>query len=273
MDLSRVVPKSRLVADLHALGVRPGDIVMTHESVKAIGWVVGGPSVVIDALLTAVGPDGTLLKYVGSEDGAYSMAEWPPEIQAAYRDELPTYDPATTRARREWGILCEYLRSWPGAKRSSHPDSSFAAIGKRATWLVEKHPTIYPFGPETPMARLVEAKGKVLLLGSPLDSVTVIHHAEHLAKVPGKRIVRYREPVLRGGTRTWVDCEEYDTSRGIVPWDGPEDYFATIVKAFRSDGLCHQGRVGHAESLLLDAEALVTYAVAWMEKNLTSGTH
>jgi len=67
---------------------------MVHESVKAIGWVAGGPDVVIDALLDAVGPAGTLVTYVGSEDGTYALAEWPPAVQAAYRD--------ITRCRTGW---------------------------------------------------------------------------------------------------------------------------------------------------------------------------
>ena len=73
------ITKSRLISDLKKLGVSPGDIIMLHASVKAIGWVVGGPDVVIQALLDVLGEEGTLMMYVGWEDSpweaSFSIAE------------------------------------------------------------------------------------------------------------------------------------------------------------------------------------------------------
>lgn len=60
-----LVTKSCLVADLRGLGVHAGQSVMLHASVKAIGWVVGGPDVVLDALLEVLTPSGTLIMGVG----------------------------------------------------------------------------------------------------------------------------------------------------------------------------------------------------------------
>ncbi len=44
-----LITRSRLVADLKKMGLVPGDTVMLHASVKAVGWIVGGPDMVIQA--------------------------------------------------------------------------------------------------------------------------------------------------------------------------------------------------------------------------------
>lgn len=260
-----VITKSRLIEDLKALGVGPGQVVMLHASVKAVGWVVGGPDVVLHALREVLGPEGTLMMYVGWEDGTYEMDAWPEAKRRAYREECPPFDPATSRAVVGWSILTEYLRTTPGACRSSNPESSMAAIGAKAAWLTADHPLNYGFGRGSPLEKLCEADGKVLLLGSPLDAVTVLHHAEALADVPGKRTVRYVQPVLVGGKPTWVEVEEFDSSRGIKDWD-EGDYFVALVEDYLGEGHGRKGQVGAARSFLFDARHLVRFGVEWMER-------
>jgi aminoglycoside 3-N-acetyltransferase len=135
-----VITKSRLISDLRKLGVGPGQLVMLHSSVKAIGWVVGGPDTVLDALQELLTDEGTLMKLVGWEDDPYHLPEWPSEKQRAYLEECPVFNPAISRAQRKWSILNEYLRTRPGALRSSHPEASFAAIGRLAQYIIESHP-------------------------------------------------------------------------------------------------------------------------------------
>ncbi len=97
-DEPLLVTRSRLVKDFSDLGVRPGGVVMLHASVKAVGWVVGGPDVILHALREALGPDGTLMMYVGWEDGTYEMDSWPEaKRKASVLDtECPPFDPATS---------------------------------------------------------------------------------------------------------------------------------------------------------------------------------
>lgn len=260
-----IVTRSKIADDLRALGVGPGQVVMLHASVRALGWVVGGPDVVIRALLDVLTPTGTLMMYVGWEDAPYELAEWPERRQRAYLEECPPFDPATSPAVRKWSILTEYLRTWPGACRSQHPDGSFAAVGAQAEWITRDHPLQYGYGPGSPLAKLCQAGGQVLLLGAPFDTITLLHYAEHLAKVPNKRIVRYKMPVLRDDQRVWVELEEFDTSRGIVDWEG-EDYFSVIAREFLSSGKGRSGKVGAAQSYLFEVVALVEFGVKRMER-------
>ena len=77
------ITKTRLVTDLKKLGIASGDTLMLHASVKAIGWIVGGPDIVIQALLDVLGPEGTLMMYVGWEDSPYDLKNWSRELQQA----------------------------------------------------------------------------------------------------------------------------------------------------------------------------------------------
>ncbi len=263
-----IITKSRLVSDLRGLGLQAGQVVMLHVSVKAVGWIVGGPEVVIDALLEVLTPAGTLMMYVAWESDVYEMdtEDWPEERKQAYLAEHPPFDPARSRAYRKWSILTEYLRTRPGAHRSANPEGSMAAVGAQAEWLTRDHPLQHGAGPGSPLEKLVQAGGKVLLLGSPLSDVTVLHYAEYLADVPNKRMVRYRVPLLREGRREWVWVEELDGNRGIAEWPEGDHYFPYIVHRFLVSGRGRAGNVGAAESYLLEAPELVDFAARWMER-------
>jgi aminoglycoside 3-N-acetyltransferase len=254
------------VEDLGKLGLEPGDAVMLHASVRAVGWVVGGPDTVIQAILDVIGPEGTLMMYVGWEEAPFLSIALEEGREEAYLEECPPFDPARSRANRKWSILTEYLRTWPGARRSDHPEASVVAVGAKAHWLTEDHPLDYPYGPGSPYAKLCEIGGKVLLLGSPLNAITLLHYAETIARVPAKRIVRYKMPVLREGRRVWVEIEDIHTGGGIVEGQPSEGYFRDIVEGYLVAGRGRSGKVGAARSYLLNAAELVDFAVQWLER-------
>ncbi|MEW6750545.1 MAG: aminoglycoside 3-N-acetyltransferase [Candidatus Latescibacterota bacterium] len=262
-----MLTRSAAARDLRRLGVAPGAVVMVHASMRAVGPVVGGPDVLILALLDALGPAGTVMMYVGWEHQPDDVIAPTPEHRQAYLDELPPFDPATSRARRGHGILAEYLRTWPGARRSSHPEASVAAVGARAEWITGQHPLVYGYGERSPLGRLVEARGQVLMVGAPLNTVTLLHHAEHLARLPDKRHERFRMPVLRDGERVWVDVVQFDTSNGVV--SAPYT-LEQIAGDYVAAGRGRAGTVGSARSHLFDAADLVAFAVAWLESRFGS---
>jgi aminoglycoside 3-N-acetyltransferase len=253
-----------LVADLKKLGIEKGDTVMFHASVKAVGWVVGGPDVVIQALLDVIGEAGTLMMYVGWEDSPYDLANWSEEVQRLYLEECPAFDAEGSRAFRKWSILTEYLRTWRGACRSNHPEASCAAVGAKARWITENHPLQYGYGEGSPLAKLCEADGKVLLLGAPFGSLTILHYAENLADVPDKKVVRYKMPMLRDGKRVWVEIEEFDTCGDVLP--DVDEYFQAIPREYLASGKGKSGNVGEAQSYLFDAADFVRFAIEWLEK-------
>lgn len=249
--------RSSLLGDLKRLGVETGSTVMVHAGLRAVGPVRGGAAVVVQALLDALGPGGTLVAYVDFE----------PFFEDDDEDEVPVFDKRIARAALDHGVLHETIRTWPGALRSDHPDAGVAAIGARAEWITAEHPFQYGYGPGTPFARMLEARGQVLMLGAPLDTVTLLHHAEHLAGIPDKRVRRYRRRMAGPDGPAWVDFEEYDTAEPVH--DAlPADCFEQIGQAFVASGQGRQGEVGQATSYLLDGRAIVAFAIAWLERKI-----
>ncbi|MFL5019273.1 MAG: AAC(3) family N-acetyltransferase, partial [Rhizobium sp.] len=133
--------------------------------------------------------------------------------------------------------------------------------------LTADHPLDYGYGETSPLGRLVAAGGKVLMAGAPLDTMTLLHHAEHLARIPNKRLRRYEAPFATSAGVVWRMLEEFDTSDPVVP-GLDDDYFGGIVGAFLTSGQGAQGLVGDAGSVLVDAAAICSFAVAWLEHHV-----
>jgi aminoglycoside 3-N-acetyltransferase len=166
---------------------------------------------------------------------------------------------------RENGAFAEFVRTTPGARRSGNPNCSVAAIGAQADWLTADQPLDYGYGPDSPLGKLVSANGKVLTVGAPAHSITLLHHAEHLADIAGKRALRMEIPfrAADGGTE-WRWCEEYESTEAIVA--GFHDlYFDDIAADYREAAPVGAGPVGEATALLFDAASLTGFAVAWLE--------
>lgn len=256
--------RSTLTAQLRALGLGEGDIVMVHAALRAVGPVFGGPDALIDALLAAIGPAGTLAAYLDWDAPWEDVADVDGRTLDTWRHEVMPFDPARTRAARANGAFAEMLRTTPGAHRSRNPGASVAAIGARAAWLTVDHPLDYGYGPGTPLARLVEAEAKVLMLGAPLDTMTLLHHAEHLAQIPDKRVIRTEVPFLVNGQTEWRRIEEYDTSEPVSE-RLPDSFIELIVMAYEAGGGGRRGAVGNADCLLVEAADILPFAVRWIE--------
>ncbi|MEV5899524.1 AAC(3) family N-acetyltransferase, partial [Streptomyces sp. NPDC052127] len=130
-----LVTRDSLAAELRALGVEPGEILLVHSSLSSLGWVCGGAVAVVRGLLDAIGPDGTLVVPTQSGDlsdpALWSNPPVPAQWWERIRTAMPAYDPLITPALGV-GVIPETVRTWPGALRSAHPQTSFAALGARA---------------------------------------------------------------------------------------------------------------------------------------------
>jgi len=262
-------PVCLLAAALRDDGLPAGQVVMVHAQISAFPWIVGGVEAVVRALLQAVGPGGTIAAYAGWEDNPYHLAEWPPDRQDAYRRGMPPFDPAVSEARRVHGRLPERIRTWPGAYRSAHPEMNLVAIGAEAAWLTASSLEDDPWGAGSPLARLVEAGATVLLLGAPLDSLTIVHHAERIARAEPKRWVAYALPVLRDGVAVWHPFRAIDTSQGAYDYPskiGDASYIDAIGRSALVAGIGHSATLFGAACNLFPARALVQHAVSWIDE-------
>ncbi len=264
-------PIHSLVGDLARLGVEPGDTVMVHASLKAIGPTEGRAAGLIEALDRAVGEAGTLLMVLGAHNEHAWVNQRPePQRDALLADAEP-FDALATPADRDVGAFAEIFRQHLGTVVSDHPEGRFAARGAQAGLLVMAPPWNDYYGPGSALERLVDLRGKVLRMGADTDTTTLLHHAEYLARLPHKRRARrHRRVRTTAGTEVRiVHC--LDDEHGIVDLDGV-DYFTRILQAYLATGAAPTGTIGSAPAELLEARDLVPFGVRWMEQHLVEAS-
>ena len=261
MPGSGVETRWRLAHDICKLGLRRGDTVLVHASLSSIGWVDGGADTVVRAVREIIGPEGTLVVPTMTADNS-DPSRWgitrgeivPDERWPALRDSVSAFDPASTPSYG-MGAIAETVRTWKGAVRSAHPQTSFAAVGHDAEALMAGHDRRCHLGRASPLAKLLKRRARVLLVGVPWDVCTVFHYAEYEVAFP--RYQEYACVVMTAGGREWFRYFDVvlDASR-----------FGELGAAFEAgdDGRIRRGRVGEAECRLFGARAAVAFAVGWL---------
>ena len=251
-----------LAADFAALGVKPGMVLVVHASLKSLGSEVnGGPVAVILALEEVLGAEGTLVMPTHSANNS-EPSNWvnPPVPEAWWatiRATMPAYDPALTPTY-QMGIIAETFRKQSGVLRSANPDASFAAWGKHARHVTENHALFPLFGEQSPLARVYELDGWVLLLGVGHHNNTSLHFAEGRARIPHDTI-HLGSAMLVDGVRQWVPFDDID-------WND-RDFEQLGADFARETGLQRAGKVAQADALLMSQRPLIDYAVGWLERH------
>jgi aminoglycoside 3-N-acetyltransferase len=257
VDQSAPYTVTSLAADLRALGLTAGNLVLLHCSQRSIGFVAGGTHAVVQALLDVLGDDGTLVVPTHTPDNT-DPAFWrhppvPPTWWQDIRDHTPGFDPARTPSR--WmGAVAEAVRTWPGALRSDHPQVSFAALGAHAPEIVRNHPLDDALGEGSPLGAIYRLDGKVLLLGCGHDSNTSLHLAEYRQQSPPRVPTgsSVRQPDGTSRWTAWIDV------------DADETDFAQLGEDFDATGTRSIGRVGNATARLASQRDLVDFATGWL---------
>lgn len=254
------VTVSSLAADLRDLGLEAGDTLLVHSSTSALGWVAGGPPAVVDALQEVLTDDGTLVMPTHTsqytDPAVWEAPPVPDDWVGQVCESRPPYRPSVTPTRG-MGAIPECFRNYPDVVRSRHPQFSFAAWGADAAEIVGDHGFDGSLGENSPLARVYERDGDVVLLGVGHDTNTSIHLAEYRADFP-KETITSTAPILADGRRVDVEITDLETST---------DDFEELGEAFeREVGVC-TGAVGAATAKLVDQRALVDFAVEWFEAN------
>lgn len=258
-----VITKDNIIQELTSLGLKKGDVVMVHTSLKSMGYICGGAQTVIEALLEVVGNEGTIMmptqswKNLDPEDGVHWLcdeADW-----QIIRDNWPAYEKNITPTNT-MGAVAEMFRLWPGSIRSNHPARSVCANGKYAEYLTKDHDLSNIFGKGSPIDRLYELDAKVLLLGVSYDKNTSIHLADAIANYDSKHDCTEYSAIIENGERIW---KKYVT----LFVDGED--FEEIGKAFEEEygKKISFGQIGDAKIRLMNQRDIVDFSVKWIEKN------
>jgi aminoglycoside 3-N-acetyltransferase len=255
---STIQTRDSLAVDFARLDLRRGDTVLLHASMRRLGWVCGGATAVVQALLDVIGAAGTLVVPAQTpfnrDPATWRNPTVPPSLWEHVRQQLPAFQ-ADLSPSEGMGAVAERVRTWPGAGRSNHPITSFAAVGPRAGRLLARHDLDSQLGERSPLASLETAQARILLLGVGFDRCTAFHLAEY--RLPRQRVRRYSCAVLDEGRRRWVS---YD---GIAL--NAAD-FGALGAAFEAQtGLVRVGTVGMATGRLLPLRAAVEFATRWLE--------
>jgi aminoglycoside 3-N-acetyltransferase len=251
-----------IARDLRALGLTDGRTLLVHASLRSMGWVDGGAATVVAALGESLGSRGTLVVPATTSDNSDSsrdhlarIAGLTPEQVKAYRDAMPPFDRARTPAQGV-GRIAEELRTSPGAVRSAHPQSSFAAIGPLARFLMSRHRLACHLGEDSPLGKLYSLGAWVLMLGVGYQACTALHLAEYrYTPSPPKRT--YRCVVNYRGRREWRSY------RDVVLDDSD---FTAIGALIDKEVAGRHGYVGKAECRLMPMREVVDCATVWMRE-------
>ncbi|WP_421382307.1 aminoglycoside N(3)-acetyltransferase [Bacillus salacetis] len=247
-----------LAEDFQRVGIQKGMTLIVHSSLSSLGWVCGGAVAVVTALMEAVGEEGTLVMPSQSADNS-DPAEWqrppvPEDWWQIIRDEMPAYDPDVTPSRG-MGVIADTFRTFPGVKRSAHPVYSFAAWGKHSDYILSEQPLEEGFGPRSPLAKIYELDGHILLLGVTHESNTSLHFAEH--SVPDREKVKKGTAMKENGNRVWKTYEEilYDS-----------DPFEELGKDFEGKLQVKSNKIGTADVRLMKQRSAVDFARNWLQE-------
>ena len=255
------ITKDLLVKDLRKIGLQAGDIVIVHSSLSKIGWVVGDAITVIYTLMEVLTEEGTLVMptmTTGNTDPEnWNYPAVPEDWKPIIRQEMPPFEPAVT-STRGMGRIPELFRILPKVFRSNHPQSSFSACGKHAKEIVSEHKVETSFGYNSPLRKVYDLKGKILLLGVHHSSNTSLHYAEVKAELPNFPIEPQGAALLENGKRVWKAWKE-------MKYDA--DDFEEIGLAYEKLINYQTGKIGLAESRLVFSKDIIDYAVKWLRKH------
>jgi len=228
------VTKEHITAELHRLGIQPGDLLIAHTSLRAFGWVQGGAEAVVEALLDVVGPTGTVM------------------VPTFNHSRVKVFDPETTPSHN--GAVTEALRKRPNALRSLHPTHPYAAIGRDAAELTAGNLEVGTFDPASPLGKLADRGGWIVLLGVGLGANTCLHIGQATAQAHCLGYGRERSFVKLDG--------EVREVRSTLWRDGRCPLETRPVEArLRQRDLIRDGQVGSAEVHVMPGRDVIAVTV------------
>lgn len=260
---ARILTTKDLISDLKSAGFREGDVIMVHSSLSRIGNVDTGADGVIQSLMEGVTQAGTILM------PTYGSAS---EVEDDYKNGkiVDLRVKASTT-----GIITEKFRQKPHVYRSSHPFSSVCAWGKHAEYVTSSHADDRRIcHPNSPIARFVDLKGKVVGIGVGLGPISIYHVIEDTwDKFPFEVHSQpfQVEYIDNNGKNVIRDVVKYDPNVSMTRIDHEKgDWIREMfTKHFTKKGILQRFRFGEADSWMMSSQLLYAELIRLAEKGIT----
>jgi len=229
------------------MGIAPGAAIMVHSSLSAFGYVDGGADAVIDGLLDALGPSGTLVM------PTFTWGRFHAEPRVVF-DVL--------REPCETGRIPETFRQRPNVMRNMHVCHSVAAVGPNATEVMGD--SVSSFGPGSAFDALLRLDGWIVLLGVTFQSCTALHAVEEFVGVPYRahRDFKGSVVILPDGRRVPSQSIEF------LRQHGSGNDFAKMGEIFEKAGVLHKAEIGAAECLAIRIQDLFRITQPLLEQDV-----
>lgn len=255
--IKEVLTKKDILKKLFELGVKRGMTVEVHSSLASFGYVIGGAQTVVDALVELVGEEGTILMPLHGSCSEPSLWKRPSialELIPTIREHEPAFNKINSDTRK-MGVIVDNFRRRKGVEVSSHPLLPFVALGKHAKFLCNRHSLHFSLSEESPLARLYELRGYVLLLGVGFDSCTMMHLGEYRSDC---------RPIILQGAAIEVDGQrQWKKYLDIVL---NSDDFIAVEKIMQQCDEIQQTTIGQCNAKLFRADIASARSAQFLEK-------
>jgi len=235
------VTKEHITSELRRLGIQPGDRLIAHSSLRAFGWVQGGAEAVVEALLDTVGPTGAVM------------------VPTFNHSRVKVFDPETTPSHN--GAITEALRKRPNAVRSLHPTHPYAAIGRDAADLTAANLEVGTFDPASPLGKLAERGGWIVLLGVGMGANTCIHIGQATAQAHCLGYGHERSFIKLDGEVREVHSTLWRRGRCPIEARPERSEGSPVETRMRQRDLIHDGQVGDAEVHVMRGRDVIAVTV------------
>lgn len=257
--MDNVLTKDDLKMAFAQMGIRKGMLVFVQSSLRPFGWVVGGAQAIIDALMETVTYDGTIVMPAFtknlSDPSMYKSGTVPRDSWYDIRQSSLPFNKRLSSPVNMGEVAVQFMRN-DAVLRSNHPAYSFLAWGKYAKLVVEKHPLHFGLSKDSPLSKIVDLNGFVLLAGMNYDKCEMFDLAQYSNRNCPIRVLTY--PVEKGGNVHWIKMLDKEISTNA---------YKAIGATMEERGVVKTLEVGNATCRFFSAREAINSATVYLNIN------
>ena len=247
-----VSSKEEIVQQLTSLGIQKGMVLLVQADPKRLGYLIGGEQALIEALMETVGYEGTLVVATFTPQLLDPSCQ-KESVERIYWDDVRgsafPFDRKLTPPRDAFAL--QFLRN-EGIVRSYHPLYSFAAWGKYAKLICDRHPLHFGLSKDSPLGKIVEFNGYTVLLGCEYENCCMFHLARSSGDQLPIRLVS--APIENNKQTMWKD---------MLDLDYQTKNYSEIGEVMEERSVVKTSYIGNGRCRMFSAREAITLATAY----------